>query len=90
MSQTEGGGSFKGFKGFSLSTSPAAFTGFGDSGGFKGLGSLANGNGGAPSFGGFSSPPATMSTAAPGEDRLLIGSLMCVVIGGGLWRDEFV
>lgn len=73
-------------------SSPAAFTGFGDSGGFKGLGSLANGNGSAPSFGGFSSPPAVMSTAAPGEERLLIGSLMvlCVVIGGGLWRDEFV
>ncbi|XP_018542486.1 nuclear pore complex protein Nup50 [Lates calcarifer] len=67
----EGGGAFKGFKGFSLTTSatsggatPTMFSGFGNGGGFKGLGSLTNGNSITPSFGGFSSPAA--STAAPG------------------------
>lgn len=65
-------------------STPAAFTGFGNGGGFKGLGSLANGNGTAPSFGGFSSPPAAASMATPGEERLLVGSLTgFVVIGGG-------
>ncbi|XP_044041981.1 LOW QUALITY PROTEIN: nuclear pore complex protein Nup50 [Siniperca chuatsi] len=68
----ESGGTFKGFKGFSLATSPAsgastptAFSGFGNGGGFKGLSSLTNGNSITPSFGGFSSPAAS-STAAPG------------------------
>lgn len=83
LSQAEGSGAFKGFKGFSLSaaaaaggaSAPAAFSGFGNGGGgFKGLSSLTNGNSIAPSFGGFSSPAAT-TTAAPGEERLLIGSL---------------
>lgn len=70
--QGEGGGAFKGFKGFSLTTSatsggatPTMFSGFGNGGGFKGLGSLTNGNSITPSFGGFSSPAA--STAAPGQ-----------------------
>ncbi|XP_051232162.1 nuclear pore complex protein Nup50 [Dicentrarchus labrax] len=67
----ESSGSFKGFKGFSLSgtaasggSTPTAFSGFGNGGGFKGLSSLTNGNSIAPSFGGFSSPSAT--TATPG------------------------
>lgn len=70
--ESESSGAFKGFKGFSLSTSaaagastPAAFPGFGNGGGFKGLGGLTNGNSITPSFGGFSSPAAT-STATPG------------------------
>lgn len=89
LSQAEGGGTFKGFKGFSLSKSmasggsaPAAFTGFGNGGGLKGLSSLTNGNGTAPSFGAFSSPPAATSTAAPGEKRLLIGSVMAEAVCG--------
>nr|XP_046234493.1 nuclear pore complex protein Nup50 [Scatophagus argus]XP_046234495.1 nuclear pore complex protein Nup50 [Scatophagus argus] len=71
--ESEGGGAFKGFKGFSLNMSaaggasiPAPFSGFGNSGGFKGLSSLTNGNSITPSFGGFSSPPAATSSAAPG------------------------
>nr|XP_019968871.1 PREDICTED: nuclear pore complex protein Nup50 [Paralichthys olivaceus] len=65
-------GAFKGFKGFSL-TKPAAasaaspptmFSGFGNGGGFQGLGSLTNGNSISPSFGGFSSPAT--STVTPG------------------------
>ncbi|XP_068611183.1 nuclear pore complex protein Nup50 [Brachionichthys hirsutus] len=59
----EGAGSFKGFKGFSL-TSPvsggggaAPFSGFGTGGGFKGLGGLTNGKSPAPSFGGFTASP---------------------------------
>lgn len=85
--QAEGGGAFKGFKGFAASaaaaaaasaaSAPAAFSGFGNGGSFKGLGSLTNGNSVAPSFGGFSSPPAATTTATPGEERLLIGSLTC-------------
>ncbi|XP_059182078.1 nuclear pore complex protein Nup50 [Centropristis striata] len=69
VGETEGSGTFKGFKGFSL-TAPAAgggstaFSGFGNGGGFKGLSGLTNGSSGAPSFGGFSAPAA--STAAPG------------------------
>uniref|UniRef100_A0A3Q0RMR0 Nuclear pore complex protein Nup50 n=1 Tax=Amphilophus citrinellus TaxID=61819 RepID=A0A3Q0RMR0_AMPCI len=69
--ESEAGGAFKGFKGFSLTTSaasggstPAVFSGFGNSVGFKGLGGLTNGNSVTPSFGGFSSPPA--SSTAPG------------------------
>ncbi|GLD48483.1 nuclear pore complex protein Nup50 [Lates japonicus] len=76
----EGGGAFKGFKGFSLTTSaasggatPTMFSGFGNSGGFKGLSSLTNGNSIAPSFGGFSSPAA--STASPGGGKLPASSL---------------
>ncbi|TKS90401.1 Nuclear pore complex protein [Collichthys lucidus] len=50
-------------------SAPTAFSGFGNGGGFKGLGGLTNGNSIAPSFGGFSSPAApptaTSSTAAP-------------------------
>lgn len=86
--QAEGSGAFKGFKGFAASaaaaaaaasaaSAPAAFSGFGNGGSFKGLGSLTNGNSIAPSFGGFSSPPAATTTATPGEERLLIGSLTC-------------
>ncbi|XP_072233562.1 nuclear pore complex protein Nup50 [Leuresthes tenuis] len=63
----EVGGAFKGFKGFALTTAaspPAAFPGFGSSGGFKGFGGLTNGNSTAPSFGSFSSPAT--STAAAG------------------------
>ncbi|XP_056223626.1 nuclear pore complex protein Nup50 [Seriola aureovittata] len=71
----ESPGAFKGFKGFSLtaavtaaaasgSSTPTLFSGFGNGGGFKGIGGLTNGNSIAPSFGGFSSPAA--STAAPG------------------------
>ncbi|XP_035531647.1 nuclear pore complex protein Nup50 [Morone saxatilis] len=77
----ESSGSFKGFKGFSLSgtaasggSTPTAFSGFGNGGGFKGLSSLTNGNSIAPSFGGFSSPSAT--TATPGEDRLSVNVLI--------------
>uniref|UniRef100_A0A3B4Y622 Nuclear pore complex protein Nup50 n=1 Tax=Seriola lalandi dorsalis TaxID=1841481 RepID=A0A3B4Y622_SERLL len=74
----ESPGAFKGFKGFSLtaavtaaaasgSSTPTLFSGFGNGGGFKGIGGLTNGNSIAPSFGGFSSPAA--STAAPGETQ---------------------
>ncbi|XP_030576540.1 nuclear pore complex protein Nup50 [Archocentrus centrarchus] len=69
--ESEAGGAFKGFKGFSLTASaasggstPAVFSGFGNSVGFKGLGGLTNGNSVTPSFGGFSSPPAP--STAPG------------------------
>ncbi|XP_032367772.1 nuclear pore complex protein Nup50 [Etheostoma spectabile] len=68
IGESEGSGSFKGFKGFSLTSAaggasaPTAFSGFGNGGGFKGLGTLTNGTSTAPSFGGFSSPAAT---AAP-------------------------
>lgn len=72
--QGESSGAFKGFKGFALSTAaasggstPTAFSGFGNGGGFKGLSGLTNGNSIAPSFGGFPSPAAT-STATPGEE----------------------
>lgn len=68
----ESSGAFKGFKGFSLSasaatggSSPGPFSGFGNGGGFKGVGGLTNGNSISPSFGGFSSPAAT-STVTPG------------------------
>ncbi|XP_041637214.1 nuclear pore complex protein Nup50 [Cheilinus undulatus] len=69
----ESSGAFKGFKGFALSTgtpasgasAPTAFSGFGNGGGFKGLGGLTNGNSITPSFGGFSAPAAA-STASPG------------------------
>lgn len=67
----EGSGTFKGFKGFSLTTpaasggSTSAFSGFGNGGGFKGLSGLTNGNSITPSIGGFSSPAAT-TAAAPG------------------------
>ncbi|XP_042367678.1 nuclear pore complex protein Nup50-like [Plectropomus leopardus] len=71
----EGSGTFKGFKGFSLTTAPAsggsaptAFSGFGNGGGFKGLSGLTNGNSSTPSFGGFSSPAATTAAATPGEE----------------------
>ncbi|XP_074554083.1 nuclear pore complex protein Nup50 [Halichoeres trimaculatus] len=69
----ESSGAFKGFKGFALSTgspaasltsTPTAFSGLGNGGGFKGLSGLTNGNSVTPSFGGFSSPAA--STASPG------------------------
>ncbi|XP_041833238.1 nuclear pore complex protein Nup50 [Melanotaenia boesemani] len=70
-SESEGGGAFKGFKGFSLTSPPATaafipttFSGFGNGGGFKGFSGLTNGNSTAPSFGGFSSPAT--STAAAG------------------------
>lgn len=69
--EAEGSGAFKGFKGFSLTSSaasgtstPAPFSGFGNGGGFKAFGGLTNGNSITPSFGGFS-PPAT-STATAG------------------------
>ncbi|KAK2859234.1 hypothetical protein Q5P01_003854 [Channa striata] len=67
-SEAESTGAFKGFKGFSLTTSTASggssFSGFGNGGGFKGLGGLTNGNSITPSFGGFSSPAT--SSASPG------------------------
>uniref|UniRef100_A0A3Q4ASX2 RanBD1 domain-containing protein n=1 Tax=Mola mola TaxID=94237 RepID=A0A3Q4ASX2_MOLML len=47
-------------------SAPAAFSGFGNGGGFKGLGSLTNGNSVAPTFGGFSSTPASTTTTASG------------------------
>ncbi|XP_068995498.1 nuclear pore complex protein Nup50 isoform X2 [Embiotoca jacksoni] len=63
-------GAFKGFKGFAMTaasgggaSTPTAFSGFGNGGGFKGLGGLTNGNSGT-AFSGFSSPPG--STAAAG------------------------
>ncbi|XP_078129444.1 nuclear pore complex protein Nup50 [Sander vitreus] len=72
IGESEGSGSFKGFKGFSLTSAaasggsaPTAFSGFGNGGGFKGLSTLTNGNSIAPSFGGFSSPAVT-STPTPG------------------------
>ncbi|KAL6116546.1 nup50 [Pungitius sinensis] len=74
IGEVEGSGSFKGFKGFPLAAAPSgggiasaptAFSGFGNGGGFTGLGGLANGKGIAPAFGGFSSPSAT-APPAPG------------------------
>ncbi|XP_037551863.1 nuclear pore complex protein Nup50 [Nematolebias whitei] len=59
--ESEGGGAFRGFRGFSLTAaaaSPTPFSGFGNAGGFKGFGGLTNGTSSAPSFGGFSSPTA--------------------------------
>ncbi|CAJ1054326.1 nuclear pore complex protein Nup50 [Xyrichtys novacula] len=66
----EATGAFKGFKGFALSTGTTAtsgssapvFSGFGNGGGFKGLGGLTNGNSIAPTFGGFSSPAASTTS----------------------------
>ncbi|XP_034382620.1 nuclear pore complex protein Nup50 [Cyclopterus lumpus] len=55
IGEADGSGSFKGFKGFSLSSSPTAFSGFGNGGGFTGL----NGTSSAAPFKGFSSPTAT-------------------------------
>ncbi|XP_008303236.1 nuclear pore complex protein Nup50 [Stegastes partitus] len=63
-SENEAGGAFKGFKGFSLAaasaaaaasgaSTPTVFSGFGNGGGFKGLGGLTNGS--TAPFGGFSS-----------------------------------
>lgn len=83
--QSEGGGAFKGFKGFSLSatgdgsSAPTAFSGFGAAPALKGFGGLINGNNNTPTFGGFTATPAATTTAAPGEDRLLIGWLVCDV-----------
>ncbi|KAM9327660.1 nuclear pore complex protein Nup50 isoform 2-T3 [Pholidichthys leucotaenia] len=70
--ESEGGGAFKGFKGFAMTasttsgaSSPGLFSGFGNSGsGFKGFGSLTNGNSITPSFGGLSSSAG--STTTPG------------------------
>ncbi|KAM6895445.1 nuclear pore complex protein Nup50 [Xenentodon cancila] len=68
--ESDGGGAFKGFKGFSLTASPAtastahSLSAFGNGGGFKGFSGLTNGSSPTPSFGGFSSPAA--STAASG------------------------
>lgn len=60
-SEAEVSGTFKGFKSFTLTSgsggsAPTAFSGLGN--GFKGLGGLTNGSGGALSFGGFSSSSA--------------------------------
>lgn len=80
--QSEGGGAFKGFKGFSLSATgdgsgaPTAFSGFGTAPALKGFGGLINGNSNAPTFGSFTATPAATT---PGEDRLLIGWLVCDV-----------
>lgn len=71
IGEGDGGGTFKGFKGITLTTAasggstPTGFSGFGNGGGFKGLSGLTNGNSIAPSFGGFSSP-ATTSSPTPG------------------------
>ncbi|KAM3588040.1 uncharacterized protein V6R79_019681 [Siganus canaliculatus] len=68
--EAESSGAFKGFKGFALSTAsasggsaPGPFSGFGNGGGFKGLGGLTNGNSTTPTFGGFSAPAASSTTA---------------------------
>ncbi|XP_034019626.1 nuclear pore complex protein Nup50 [Thalassophryne amazonica] len=69
--ENEGGGAFKGFKGFSLNTSAPSgcttttvFSGFGSSGGdFKSLSGLTNGNSITPSFSSFSCPAATTATS---------------------------
>lgn len=71
--QAESTGAFKGFKGFSLAMSAAsggstAVSGFGNGGGFKGLGGLTNGNSITSSFGGFSSPAT--SSASPGGNTV--------------------
>ncbi|XP_066522879.1 nuclear pore complex protein Nup50 [Hoplias malabaricus] len=60
--EAESGGAFKGFKGFSLTSSAQAaggtFSGFGNGAGFKPLTSLTNGSTSSvtPTFGGFNSP----------------------------------
>ncbi|XP_014827636.1 PREDICTED: nuclear pore complex protein Nup50 [Poecilia mexicana] len=79
--ESEGGGAFKGFKGFSMaapSTTPSssltAFSGFGGTGSFKGFGGLSNGTGSTPSFSGFPSAAKAgvafngPSSAQPGAD----------------------
>lgn len=70
--QTENSATFKGFKGFSLTSStPAAFSGFGKGGAFTGLT-----NGSAPSVGGGAT---TTSTQAAGEQLVAMNtSQMCV------------
>lgn len=62
------GGTFTGFKGFSLTPSTASagptstsFSGFGNGSSFKSFGGLANGNG-ITSFGNLSTPPASTAT----------------------------
>ncbi|XP_020782146.1 nuclear pore complex protein Nup50 [Boleophthalmus pectinirostris] len=69
-SEADGGGTFKGFKGFSLTPSTTSagpnstsFSGFGNGGSFKGFGGLSNGNG-VPSFGTFTSPPTSTTATA--------------------------
>ncbi|CAL9682652.1 unnamed protein product [Knipowitschia caucasica] len=62
------GGSFKGFKGFSLmpsttSAGSSTFSSFGNGSSFKGFGSLSNGNV-TPSFGTFTAPPTSTATTA--------------------------
>ncbi|XP_056280825.1 nuclear pore complex protein Nup50 [Pseudoliparis swirei] len=65
VGEADGGASFKGFKGFSLSgaSAPTAFSGFGNGGGFTGL----NGSSSAAPFSGFSSPAATPAVVVPGS-----------------------
>lgn len=64
-SESESGGAFKGFKGFSLTQSAQAteggFSSFGSGGGFKPVYSLTNGNAASvtPNFGSFGSSMAT-------------------------------
>ncbi|KAK7896759.1 hypothetical protein WMY93_022084 [Mugilogobius chulae] len=63
-SETESGGTFKGFKGFSLTPSAqSSFSGFGNGSSFKGFGSLSNGNS-VPSFGTFTTPSTSTATIA--------------------------
>ncbi|KAJ3612434.1 hypothetical protein NHX12_020710 [Muraenolepis orangiensis] len=83
VGESENAGSFKGFKGFSLtstgtSAAPATgFSGFANGAGFKGLTMLANGAAAAPS--GFSAPAA----AIPGDSTQSPGALGSGISGGG-------
>ncbi|XP_052410267.1 nuclear pore complex protein Nup50-like [Carassius gibelio] len=65
----ESGGSFKAFKGFSLTpaTGSTSFSGFGNGAGFKPLSSLTNGSVAsvAPSFAGFNVPTSAKTNSGP-------------------------
>lgn len=70
-SEADGGGTFKGFKGFSLTPSVGSdgststpFSGFGNGGSFKGFGGLTNGTSVTSSFGNFSAPATSTVTTA--------------------------
>ncbi|KAG5267474.1 hypothetical protein AALO_G00222170 [Alosa alosa] len=83
--ESEGGTSFKGFKGFALSASgPAAtaaaaptFSGFGNGASFKPLAGLTNGNGSSTSGGSALAAPAFGSFSSPGATKpsTTLGSL---------------
>lgn len=77
--QTENSATFKGFKGFSLTTStPAAFSGFGKGGAFTGLT-----NGSAPSVGGGAT---TASTQAAGELPVAMNASQTCVSPSPVWN----